>query len=142
VTRNPDEKWITQQLTELKPVFESNRGKTALVRDRDTKFSKAFDQFFDENKMTTIKIPFRSPNMNPYAESWVSTIKRECLDHFLVLGQIHLEYLVKEFVHYYNTYRPHSGKDNLVLGEIPTRETGAVYEKSLLGGLTHHYYRG
>lgn len=141
ITRRPNNAWVMRSLKEMRTVFEQHGGKTALVRDRDCKFSKEFDAFFAENNFSVLRIPFRSPNLNPYAESWVATVKRECLDHFLVLGKGHLEYLITEFVRYYNHYRPHSGMDNLVLDTVPSQSDGAVYEKSILGGLVRHYYR-
>lgn len=55
--------------------MEANPGRTALVRDRDIKFLKEFDWFFEERGIRILKIPYRSPNLNPYAESWVATIK-------------------------------------------------------------------
>jgi len=55
------------------------------------------------------QIPYKSPNLSPYAEGWVGTIKRECLDYFYVFGEKHLEHLINEWVDYYNTVRPHSG---------------------------------
>ncbi|MFA5260997.1 MAG: integrase core domain-containing protein [Candidatus Omnitrophota bacterium] len=88
-----------------------------------------------------MKIPRRSPNLNPYAESWVATIKRECLNHFLVLGEVHLKYLVNEFVKYYNTYRPHSSLNNDPLIKTEGKESGDIYAQPVLGGLMHHYYR-
>ncbi|MBI5025056.1 MAG: transposase [Candidatus Omnitrophica bacterium] len=79
--------------------------------------------------------------MNPCAESWVATIRRECLDHFFILGKVHLEYLIKEFVHYYNTLRPHSAMNNEPLTPADYPPDGEIRDQPILGGLHHHYYR-
>jgi putative transposase len=79
--------------------------------------------------------------MNSYAESWVGTIKRECLSHFIVFGELHLRYLISEYVKYYNTIRPHSSMDNMPLELIPDKDKGQVKCQSKLGGVIKHYYR-
>ena len=87
------------------------------------------------------RIPYRSPNLNPYAEGWVGTIKRECLDHFVVFGERHFRYLVREYVKYYNTVRPHSGLGNLPLDYHTRKTKGKILCDSRLGGVLRHYYR-
>ena len=76
-----------------------------------------------------------------YAEGWVGTMKRECLDHFFVFGEKHFKYLVEEFVRFYNTDRPHSGRNNEPLNRVFSKATGAIQCDSKLGGLIRHYYR-
>ena len=141
VTKTPTQTWLIGQLKHLQPVFEESQGRSVLIRDRDNKFTKTFDEYFQNRGINIMTIPYRSPNLNPYAESWVATIKRECLNHFVVLGQVHLEYLVREFVKYYNQYRPHSSMDNRTLEDYPLKLNGQIYAKPILGGLTIHYYR-
>ncbi len=75
------------------------------------------------------------------AEGWVGTIKRECLDHFFIFGEAHFKYLVKEFVKYYNTVRPHSSMNNMPLDYKVTNTNGKVRCESGLGGMIKHYYR-
>lgn len=141
ITKRVDHPWLMEQIHKLEHVFNHRSGKTVLVRDRGIQFSKQFDQFFEDKNIKVLKIPHRSPNLNPYAESWVATVKRECLDHFLVIGKIHLQYLVEEFVNYYNNHRPHSSLDNLPLHGYPVKMDGEIHAKPVLGGLIHHYYR-
>lgn len=144
ITRKPDEKWVLGNITKLKVHFETScvEGKPAvLIHDRDQKFSKRFDRFFEDLNIKVIKTPPKSPNMNPYAESWVATVKRECLNHFFILGEIHLEYLITEFTKYYNQYRPHSSMADRPLSDLEIKEFGEIYVKPVLGGLHHHYYR-
>ena len=67
--------------------------------------------------------------------------KRECLNHFFVFGKVHLEYLLEEFVNYYNTYRPHSSMGNQPLKEYEKQKDGEIFIEPILGGLHHHYSR-
>lgn len=83
----------------------------------------------------------KSPNLNPYAEAWVSTVKRECLDYFAAFGSAHFEYLVREYVKYYDTVRPHSGMGDKTLEETEAKFDGEIKCESLLGGLVKHFYR-
>ena len=111
------------------------------MRDGDTKYPKEFDEIFKEHNVLVKRIPYRSPNLNPYAEGWVGTIKRECLDHFFVFGEGHFRYLVKEYVKYYNTVRPHSAMNNMPLRYKTYKKNGDIKCKSSLGGIIKHYYR-
>jgi len=142
ITKKVTKQWLREQTEKLGDVFKHDSPTAALVRDRDVKYVKEFDQFFESQNITVMKIPARSPNLNPYAESWVATIKRECLNHFLVLGEVHLSYLVNEFLNYYNTCRPHSAMNNEPLVKIDGGSDGPIRAKPFLGGLVHHYYRG
>ena len=83
-----------------------------------------------------------SPNMNSYAESWVGTIKRECLNHFIVFGERHLRYLINEYVAHYNTTRPHSSMGNMPLELSLTKNAGEIKCRTKLGGIIKNYYRG
>jgi len=82
-----------------------------------------------------------SPNMNSYAESWVGTIKHECLNHFIVFGERHLRYLISEYVAHYNTTRPHSSMGNMPLELSLTKNTGEIKCRTKLGGIIKNYYR-
>ena len=83
----------------------------------------------------------KSPNLNPYAEGWVGTIKRECLDHFLIFGESHFKYVAKEYVKHYNTVRPHSSMNNMPLDHTVGNANGKVRCESKLGDMIKHYYR-
>ena len=141
ISRKPDKKWILNRIKNMNVKFNPANQNSVLIRDRDGKFNKAFDEFFEDQGVTVFKCPFRSPNLNPYAESWVATVKRECLNHFFVFGKIHLEYLLEEFVKYYNTYRPHSSMGHQPLKEYEKQKDGEIFIEPILGGLHHHYYR-
>ena len=141
-TRYPHQEWVIKQTKNILPLLGSNKsGKKLLIRDRDTKFSREFDELFKETGFAVQKTAFMSPNMNAYAESWVGTIKRECLNHFIVFGERHLRYLISEYVTHYNTTRPHSSMDNKPLEPRLVKNTGEIKCRSKLGGIIRHYYR-
>ena len=141
ITKNPNKEWISQTAKTLGFLSGDNSGRKLLVRDRDTKFTKEFDEIIQSSGMEIKKIPYRSPNLNPYAESWVGTVKKECLNYFAVFGATHFEYLVREYVEYYNTVRPHSGMNDRPLRETEIKLDGEIQCKPVLGGLVKHFYR-
>jgi len=75
-----------------------------LIRDRDGKFTTAFDEAFAGNGTRVITTPVRSPRVNSYAERFVGTLRRECLDHVLILGERHLRSVLEEYVRHYNVW--------------------------------------
>jgi len=139
-TQHPTQQWVTRKGKTLSFIFADGK-KKLLIRDRDNKYPKEFDELLLRRNIKVQKIPYRSPNLNPYAESWVGTIKRECLDHFVVFGERHFKYLVREHVKYYNTVRPHSGLGNLPIDYHTRKTKGKVKCESRLGGVLRHYYR-
>ena len=80
-----------------------------VIRDRDTKFSSAFDEVFRTEGVRIIKTPFRAPRANAFAERWVRTVRTECLDWMLLLGHRHLERVLRAYAAHYNGQRPHRG---------------------------------
>src|SRR5215472_15391404 len=78
-------------------------------RDRDTKFTAAFDTVFAAAGIEILKIPPRAPKANAYAERWVRTVRSECLDWILIFSRRHLEQVLTEYIEHYNTARPHRG---------------------------------
>ncbi|XHR30564.1 MAG: integrase core domain-containing protein [Chthoniobacteraceae bacterium] len=94
------------------------------------------------------QIPYCSPNLDACAERFVQSIKRECLSQFVVFGEHHLEYLIREYEDYYNSVRPHQGLKNRTIGiaSIPPSDSGSLDPSevecvSRLGGLLRHYHR-
>jgi len=142
VTRNPDSAWVTQQARNM-ALEERLAGIRFAIRDRDSKFSAPFDEVLRTEGTRIIKTPIRAPKANAFAERWVKTARRECLDHLLVLGRRHLERILQEFARHYNASRPHRGLE-LAVPEPSTAETsndGAVSRRDRLGGLIHEYHR-
>lgn len=139
-TKHPTKQWVAKSTKTVSFLFDDDK-KKLLIRDRDGKYPKEFDELLRKHNVTVRKIPYRSPNLNPYAEGWVGTIKRECLAHFIVFGERHFKYLVREYVKYYNTVRPHSGLGNKPIDYTLRKTMGKIKCSSRLGGVLRHYYR-
>lgn len=138
ITAKPDKEWVVNAAKSVSFLFTDNT-KKLLIRDRDKKFPKEFDALFKQLNAKVKQIPYRSPNLNPYAEGFVGTIKRECLDHFFVFGEKHFKYLIREYTNYYDTKRPHSGMNNEPLEYKPKEKSGKLKYESRLGGMIKHY---
>ena len=115
-----------------------------LVRDRDGKFTTAFNNIFAGNGTRVIKTPVRSPRANAFAERFVGTLRRECLDHVLILGERHLRKVIAEYARHYNGQRPHQGLQQ----EPPLRPPGHVVDittrierRTVVSGLISEYRR-
>ena len=134
VTDHPNGLWIVQRARE----FSMNReprtaGVTSeprfLVRDRDSKFTRAFDAVFAADGIQTIKTPIQAPNANAFAERWVRTVRQECLDWMLIWGRRHLERVLNEYVRHYNDERPHRS-----LELLPPRDQQDIRRARWRGG--------
>jgi transposase InsO family protein len=121
-----------------------------LIRDRDSKFSRVFDDVFTSDGAQVITTPVQAPNANAFAERWVRTVREECLDWTLIWGRRHLERILNEYVRHYNDQRPHRGlqlrpPSSSEIGTTPTPSVVAVADRvrrrDRLGGLVHEYYQ-
>jgi putative transposase len=146
ITSEPTVNWVAQKARDVAQVFKQEPIKPAyLLRDRDSKYSIAFDDAFKEQGVEVVKVGPRAPNMNAYIERFLGTLQAECLDHFVILGADHLRYLVESFLnHYYHEERPHQGLDNLPLtGRVakppPDWTPDDVVCHERLGGLLKSY---
>ncbi len=92
--------------------------------------------------MEIVRTPYRAPRANAYAERWIRSVRQECLDHLLILGEAHLRRVLAAYVAHYNRARPHQGLDQQtpVPQDRPGRR-GPVRRRDVLGGLLHEYYR-
>jgi putative transposase len=124
---------------------ERANGFKFLIRDRDSKFTATFDDVFAGNGTRVIKTPVRSPRANAFAERFVGTLRRECLDHILILGEDHLRRVLAEWVPYFNAGRPHQGIGQRIPSQpgLPdhTAPGGPIVARPVLGGLHHDYRR-
>ena len=77
-----------------------------LLRDRDSKFTVAFDEVFGSEGVRVVRLPYRSPRANSIAERFVGTARRECLDQLLIFGRRHLERVLAVFIEHYHHARP------------------------------------
>ena len=118
-----------------------------LIRDRDAKFSRAFDDIWRSVGAQIVRTPVRTPVANAFAERWVGTVRRECLDRLLIFNRRQLERFLRVYVRHYNRQRPHRA---LALqapdppGMPPARcafagSATAIRRRDLLGGLIHEY---
>jgi len=135
---------VTQQARNLAIKLEERVGRYQfLLRDRDTKFTAAFDAVLTAEGIRVMRTPVRAPRANAYAERWVGTVWREVLDRMLILGCRQLRSVLAEYVDYYNGHRPHRA-----LGQAPPLEpdkpvalapAGRILRRDRLGGLMHEY---
>ena len=114
-----------------------------LICDRDTKYTRQFRRLFRDHGIKTIRLPPYSPNLNAYAERWVRSIKEDCLNHLVLLGEGSLRNAVSEYVEFYNHERSHQGLENdLVVSQSTKFSSGdGLNVRSRLGGLLNFYYR-
>lgn len=148
VTANPTGPWVTQQARNLfLRAGEELSGRRFLIRDRDAKFSGPFDEVFTSEGLRVIMTPVRAPKANAYAERFVGTLRRECLDWMLIFGRRHLESVLGEYIDHDNRHRPHRSlalvspnRFDQAQGEIPTTaRPPRVRRTDRLGGLLHEY---
>jgi putative transposase len=147
-TTNPNGAWVTQQARNLLLVLgERGRQVRFLVRDRDAKFCRSFDDVFRSEGADVLATPVQAPNANAYAERWVRTVRSECLDWLLIVGRGHLEQVLRVYVEHYNRHRPHRAlaleppDPSAGLTLAGEDRQGSVHRRDLLGGLLHEYQR-
>jgi transposase InsO family protein len=143
-TSNPDSVFVTQQARNLAMSLPDQGARTTfLIRDRDARFSRSFDDVFASEGMRVICTPIRAPNANAFAERWVETLRADCLDWLLILGPRHLDRVLRTYVEHYNQKRLHRGLQLLAPeSAAPVPEADRVPDiqrRDLLGGLIHEY---
>jgi putative transposase len=139
---NPDGRWVTQQARNLAMEFADEQPFRFLIHDRDTKFSRAFDDVFRAEGIKVIRTPVQAPNANALAERWVRTVRADCLDRILILGRRHLEHVLRVYGRHYNEHRPHRALNLLppsARDPTPLNALNRLQRRDLLGGLIHEY---
>ncbi len=139
VTRHPTDTWVAQQLREATPFDQRPR---FLIRDNDNKYGTQFDRVAVASGIRTWRTPTRAPRANATCERFLGSVRRECLDHVLVLGERHLHRVLREYVAYFNQERPHQGIGQATPEQLPAamhNRTGPVRAVPVLGGLHHTY---
>jgi transposase InsO family protein len=138
VTSNPTAEWIARQITEA---FPWDAAPKYLLRDRDRIYGNCVIRRMRAMGIRDKPVAPASPWQNGFAERLIGSIRRECVDHFIVLGEAHLRRILRAYAHYYNDIRTHRslGKDAPV--SRPVQRSGFIKSHAVLGGLHHHYVR-
>jgi putative transposase len=150
MTTNPTQAWVAEQAKNFcQHLAEQPFKTTHLIRDFDGKFGPEFDATLQAQGVKVMRVGPRRPKMNAHAERWIQSARREVLDHFIVFGEQHLSYLLREYLAHYNGEqggeRPHQGIGNVPLSPVIPASPGPASTQDVLcqerlGGLLHHYY--
>jgi putative transposase len=140
VTDHPTATWTARQIVEA---FPDDSAPRFLLRDRDAIYGEAFGRRVQDMGIREVLTAARAPWQNPFVERVIGSIRRECLDHYLILNEAHLRRLLRGYIAYYNTARPHQSLDNNSPQprEVHPPELGRVVSIPQVGGLHHLYQR-
>lgn len=144
ITAHPTAAWTVQQARNtLMNLGERTDGLKFLIRDRDAKYTGAFDAVFAAAGTRIITTPIRAPRANAICERWVGSARRECTDRILITGRRHLHHVLSEYVDHYNTCRPHRTlSQEPPVGRAyvaPADDDFRIRRRDRLGGLIHEY---
>jgi transposase InsO family protein len=138
VTTNPTAEWIACQITEAFPWDQAPR---YLLRDRDRSYGAIVRHRLQAMGIRDHPTAPRSPWQNGHVERLIGSIRRECLDHIVVVGEASLRRTLKAYARYYNEIRTHRSLDKDAPEARPIQVTGMICSRPMLGGLHHHYVR-
>src|SRR5271169_5101148 len=139
VTTNPTAEWIAGQLTEAFPWDEAPR---YLIRDRDRIYGSIVTRRMRAMGIRDKPTAPASPWQNGFAERLIGSIRRESVDHFIILGEAHLRRMLRSYARYYNDIRTHWSLDKDAPVYRPIQRTGIISSRPVLGGLHHQYVPG
>jgi transposase InsO family protein len=152
MTANPDGAWVIQQARNLLMRLDDDAVQARfLIRDRDSKFTRDFDEVFRAEGIPVTRAPVRAPRARAHAERWVGSLRRECLDRLLILGRRQLETVVRVYAQHYNEHRPHRSLDQqppfakpppMIKDRTPISRPlplDRLRRRDRLGGLLHEY---
>jgi putative transposase len=140
VTDHPTAAWTTRQIIEA---FPEETAPKYLLRDRDAVYGEAFTRCVATMGIRQVITAPRAPWQNPFVERVIGSIRRECLDHVLVLHERHLRRLLRAYVAYYNGSRPHQALENNspIPRNVQPPSRGRIRAVPEVGGLHHRYQR-
>jgi transposase InsO family protein len=146
VTIHPSGEWVAQQARNLMLELGERAAQFRfLIRDRDTKYTSEFDEVFSSEGIEVLRSPPQAPRANAYAERWVRTVRRECLDRMLIYNPRRLLAVLAEFVEHYNEHRPHQSRNQRPPDALDTSPTVVdlasvrVRSRKILNGLISEY---
>jgi transposase InsO family protein len=138
----PDGPWMMQVARNLTDGIDGFlRHKLFLIHDRDPVFTREFQEILKGSGVNPVRLPPRSPNLNAYCEIFIRSIKEECLDQIIPIGEAHLRHAVDEYVAHYHRERNHQGMGNQLLVPNAGPSTGPVGCHERLGGTLKYYHR-
>ncbi len=143
VTRHPTDAWASQQLREATPFGQHP---SYLIRDNDSTYGPAFSRIAAASGIEEVRTAYRAPKENAICERFLGSVRRECLDHLLILGEGHLRRILREYVTYFNGARPHQGigqqiTEGMLAHRTVSGERRPIQARPILGGLHHIYGR-
>jgi len=143
-TTNPNEAWIEQSARNLTDPFDGFlSNKRYLIMDRDTKYCKGFRDIIEQADVKCLRLPPRSPDLNPHIERYIRSLKEECLDRMILFGEKSLRKAIQEFLSHYHAERNHQGLNNRLIepGNEIGHINGQIECRERLGGMLRYYYR-
>jgi transposase InsO family protein len=138
VTTHPTAEWVARQITEAFPWNDAPR---YMIRDRDRIYGTVVTRRLRAMGIRDKPIAPASPWQNGFAERLIGSIRRECVDHIIVLGEAHLRRILKSYAHYYNGVRTHRSLNKDAPVSRSVQRVGVIRSSAILGGLHHHYSR-
>ncbi|MEU1629822.1 integrase core domain-containing protein [Streptomyces sp. NPDC020096] len=145
VTAHPTATWATQQAQQfLWQLGDRAAEFTHLIRDRDAKFTAAFDTVFASEGINVVKIPPRSPNCNPHAERFIRSAREECTDRVILFDRGHAENILHAYARHFNGHRPHQGRGQLAPNDDPNiipLPAARIERRQAVRGLINEYHR-
>ena len=133
--------WMKQMAKNLTDPFNGfSKGKSFIIMDRDPLFTQEFRDILDNSGVKPVRTTVASPNLNPMAERWVRSIKHECLNKMIIMGEKHLRYCIDQYLIHYHTSRPHTGLGHNMIDPQPQGD-GKIVRHERLGGLLKSWRR-